>query len=55
MLIEPYKEAARRFRTLIPDAFTETDPTAFRYMLLRIEVSELSGREAIPSADVKGS
>ncbi len=45
-----WDEAARIFRTLIPDAFTDADPTAFRYILLRIQVIEISGREAEPPA-----
>jgi nitroimidazol reductase NimA-like FMN-containing flavoprotein (pyridoxamine 5'-phosphate oxidase superfamily) len=43
---ERWEKAAGSFRTLIPDAFTDTDPTLFRYMLVRLEVSEISGREA---------
>jgi nitroimidazol reductase NimA-like FMN-containing flavoprotein (pyridoxamine 5'-phosphate oxidase superfamily) len=46
-----WKEAMRSFRTLIPDAFTENDPTGFRDILIRIDVAEVSGREAsiVPS------
>jgi len=45
-----WEEAMRSFRTLIPDAFTEDDPTRLRDILIRIDVAELSGREALPGA-----
>jgi hypothetical protein len=36
------------FRTLIPEAFSGGDPTAFRDVLIRLDVAEISGREASP-------
>ena len=38
----------RSFRTLMPEAFTERDPTRFRDLLIRIDAAEVSGREALP-------
>jgi nitroimidazol reductase NimA-like FMN-containing flavoprotein (pyridoxamine 5'-phosphate oxidase superfamily) len=46
--VREWEEAMRSFRTLIPAAFTARDPTAFRDLLLRIDVVEISGREALP-------
>lgn len=43
-----WEEALRSFRTLMPDAFTENDPTRFRDILIRIDAAEVSGREAVP-------
>jgi uncharacterized protein len=46
--VRDWEEAMRSVRTLIPQAFTERDPTAFRDILIRIDVAEVSGREALP-------
>jgi hypothetical protein len=43
-----WEDAVRCFRTLMPDAFTENDPTRFRDIVIRIEAAEVSGREAVP-------
>ena len=43
-----WDETIRSFRTLIPQAFTQDDPTGFRDVLIRIDVAEVSGREALP-------
>jgi len=43
-----WEEAMRSFRTLMPEAFTPRDPTGFRDILLRVDVAEVSGREALP-------
>lgn len=43
-----WEDAVRCFRTLIPEAFTERDPTRFRNILIRIDAAEVSGREAFP-------
>jgi hypothetical protein len=48
--LRDWEEAMQSFRTLMPDAFTERDPTAFRDILIRIDVAEVSGREALPGA-----
>jgi len=37
-------------RTLVPDTFTRADPVAFRTVVFRIAVQEVSGREAVPGA-----
>ena len=42
-----WEEAVRSFRTLMPTAFTEDDPTRFRDVVIRIDIVEISGREAI--------
>ena len=46
--VRDWEEAMQSFRTLMPEAFTERDPTGFRDILLRIDVAEISGREALP-------
>lgn len=46
--VRDWEEAMQSFRTLMPEAFTERDPTGFRDILLRIDVAEVSGREALP-------
>ena len=46
--VREWQEAIEAFRTLLPEAFTERDPTGFRDVLLRIDVAEISGREAGP-------
>ena len=46
--VRAWEEAMQSFRTLMPEAFTEGDPTGFRDILLRIDVAEISGREALP-------
>ena len=46
--VREWEEAMQAFRTLMPEAFTERDPTGFRDILLRIDVAEVSGREALP-------
>jgi hypothetical protein len=33
----------------MPDAFTDDDPTGFRDILIRIDLAEVSGREALPA------
>ena len=43
-----WEEAVRSFRTLMADAFTESDPTRSRDILIRIDAAEVSGREAVP-------
>lgn len=43
-----WEETMQSFRTLIPRAFTQNDPTGFRDILIRIDVAEVSGREALP-------
>jgi nitroimidazol reductase NimA-like FMN-containing flavoprotein (pyridoxamine 5'-phosphate oxidase superfamily) len=42
-----WERTARALRTILPEAFTEADPTAFRQVLIRVDVSEISGREAV--------
>jgi nitroimidazol reductase NimA-like FMN-containing flavoprotein (pyridoxamine 5'-phosphate oxidase superfamily) len=43
-----WEKAVQAFRKLIPDAFTARDPTAFRDVVIRVDVAEVSGREARP-------
>jgi uncharacterized protein len=43
-----WEMALRSFRTLVPEAFSDGDPTPFRGVLIRLDVSEISGREARP-------
>jgi len=51
--VREWEEAMRSFRTLMPEAFTENDPTGFRDLLLRIDVAEVSGREAWPGSGLR--
>jgi nitroimidazol reductase NimA-like FMN-containing flavoprotein (pyridoxamine 5'-phosphate oxidase superfamily) len=41
-----YWSAVSAFQALVPDAFTERDPTPFRRALFTIDPSEITGREA---------
>ena len=41
-----WERALRSFRALIPEAFSDGDPTPFRDVLVRLDVVEISGREA---------
>ena len=50
-----WERALRAFRTVFPEAFTENDPAAFRDVILRLEVAEVSGREARPAAAPQSS
>ena len=49
--VEEWKHAVELLRELIPETFTDDDPTPFRTILFRIAVQEKSGREATPVAD----
>lgn len=48
---EAWQTGLELLRTLIPETFTEDDPVAFRTILFRIAVQEITGREAFPSGD----
>jgi nitroimidazol reductase NimA-like FMN-containing flavoprotein (pyridoxamine 5'-phosphate oxidase superfamily) len=43
-----WEKAVRALRTLVPEAFSSDDPTSFRDVLIRLDVVEISGREATP-------
>ncbi len=45
---ERYAEGVAAFRTLLPTAFTEDDPTPGRELIFVLPVSEVSGRAAVP-------
>jgi hypothetical protein len=45
-----WEATVRSLRGLVPAAFTEVDPTGFRDIVLRIDVTEITGREALPGA-----
>jgi hypothetical protein len=45
---EEWERAVGLLRTLIPETFTPDDPAAFRRVLFRIAVQDVSGREALP-------
>jgi len=47
--VQGWEEARRSFRSLMPDAFSDDDPTGFRDILIRIDLAEVSGREALPA------
>lgn len=46
--LEEWDRAVELLRTLIPETFTADDPLAFRQVLFRIAVQDVSGREALP-------
>jgi uncharacterized protein len=48
-----WERALRAFRRVFPEAFTENDPAAFRDVILRLDVAEVSGREARPAAPAR--
>lgn len=45
---EEWERAVGLLRTLIPETFTADDPAAFRQVLFRIAVQDVSGRESLP-------
>jgi uncharacterized protein len=45
---EEWAHGLELLRTLVPETFTEADPAAFRTVVFRMAVQELTGREAIP-------
>jgi uncharacterized protein len=47
---EQWEEAVRVLRRLVPETFTDADPTPFRNVVFRIAVQEVSGRAAEPGA-----
>jgi hypothetical protein len=49
--VEEWERGVALLRTLIPETFTQGDPVAFRDILFRIAVLEVSGREARPEED----
>jgi nitroimidazol reductase NimA-like FMN-containing flavoprotein (pyridoxamine 5'-phosphate oxidase superfamily) len=48
---EMYADAVAAFRTLVPAAFTATDPTPARELVFVIAVAEITGRAASPPTD----
>jgi len=44
---QEWEEAVRHVRTLMPEAFTDDDPTRFRFVVIRIHIAEWAGREAV--------
>ena len=45
---EEWERAVELLRTLLAATFTADDPVAFRQVLFRIAVQDVSGREAVP-------
>jgi nitroimidazol reductase NimA-like FMN-containing flavoprotein (pyridoxamine 5'-phosphate oxidase superfamily) len=48
---EMYADAVAAFRTLVPAAFTDTDPTPARELVFVIAVADITGRAASPPTD----
>jgi uncharacterized protein len=46
--VEEWKRGVEALRTVLPETFTDEDPVAFRDIMFRIAVQEISGREALP-------
>jgi nitroimidazol reductase NimA-like FMN-containing flavoprotein (pyridoxamine 5'-phosphate oxidase superfamily) len=54
--VEEWKKGVELLRTLIPDTFLAGDPVAFRTVMFRIAVQEVSGREArVPDTEEPGA
>lgn len=49
--VEEWTRGVELLRTFIPQTFVEKDPTAFRTILFRISVQEMTGREALPGLE----
>ena len=47
---EEWRRGVELLRTLIPQTFTDDDPVAFRTVVFRMAVQEVTGREAVPGA-----
>jgi uncharacterized protein len=41
-----YEEAVALMRSVVPETFSRDDPIAFRYLVFRIHVDEITGRAA---------
>jgi nitroimidazol reductase NimA-like FMN-containing flavoprotein (pyridoxamine 5'-phosphate oxidase superfamily) len=50
-----WEKVLRSVRILVPGALSPADPTAFRDVLIRMDVAEISGREARPPLGSVGS
>jgi uncharacterized protein len=46
--LEEWQRGVEALRTLVPETFTEEDPVAFRNIMFRVAVQEITGREAVP-------
>jgi nitroimidazol reductase NimA-like FMN-containing flavoprotein (pyridoxamine 5'-phosphate oxidase superfamily) len=46
---EEWWRGVQLLRTLIPDTFSDGDPVAFRMVVFRMAVQEVTGREAVPA------
>jgi uncharacterized protein len=46
---ERYQEGVAAFRTLLPTAFTEVDPTPARDLIFILPIAEITGRSATPA------
>lgn len=47
---ETFEHALRLLRRVVPGTLTPRDPVAFRTILFRIPLQDISGREAVPNA-----
>jgi len=47
---EAWRHGVELLRALIPATFTEADPVAFRTVVFRMAVQEVTGREAVPDS-----
>ncbi len=45
---EEWRRAVELLRALVPGTFTDADPVAFRTVLFRMAVQDVTGREAVP-------
>ena len=50
---QAFQRGVKRLRTLIPETFRKGDPVAFRDVVLRIHVDEVTGRAATMSAGTR--
>jgi len=52
---DEWRRGIELLRTLLPETLTDADPVAFRTVVFRMAVQEVTGREAVPGGASAGS
>jgi uncharacterized protein len=52
--VEEWKRGVEALRTVVPETFGPDDPVAFRNIMFRVAVQEVTGREATPGEGTEG-
>jgi len=52
---DEWRRGVELLRTLLPETLTDADPVAFRTVVFRMAVQEVTGREAVPAGARAGS